>query len=111
MKIQINNDKNISGSEEFRAPIIASITDELSRFSRQITRVEVHLSDENSNKTGAKDKRCVLEARLKGIKPVAVTNQANSIERAIDGALEKLKKSLTTILGRLRERKINQKTN
>lgn len=102
MIIQINTDKNISGTEEFRAPVIALISDELSRFSNQITRVEVHLSDENANKGGINDKKCVLEARLEGLKPVAVTNKADTVEQAIDGAIDKLKNSLTTILGRLK---------
>lgn len=102
MIIQINTDKNISGTEEFRAPIIALISDELNRFSNQITRVEVHLSDENANKGGINDKKCVLEARLEGLKPVAVTNKADTVELAIDGAIDKLKNSLTTMLGRLK---------
>ena len=76
--------------------------EELSRFSHQITRVEVHLSDENSDKEGLNDKRCMIEARLEGIKPIAVTNHANTHEQAVAGAVEKLKTSLDTILGRLR---------
>ena len=102
MIVQINTDKNISGTEEFRTPVIALISDELNRFSNQITRVEVHLSDENANKGGINDKKCVLEARLEGMKPVAVTNKADTVELAIDGAIDKLKNSLTTILGRLK---------
>lgn len=103
MTIQFNTDNNISGSEEFRAPFIALIKHELNRFSNQITRVEVHLSIESSKKKGIKDKKCVLEARLEGRKPIAVTSKADSIEESIDGAINKLKNSLTTILGRLRK--------
>lgn len=102
MKIQFNTDKNISGSEESTAPLTALITDELSRFSEQITRIEVHLSDEDGNKDGLKTKRCLLEARLQGRQPVAVKNQADSNEQAVSGAIDKLKSSLETILGRLR---------
>jgi ribosome-associated translation inhibitor RaiA len=103
MKIQFNTDRHISGSEEQRAPMIALITEELSRFSSQISRVEVHLSDENSNKGGVNDKRCVLEARLEGFPPIAVTNKADSVEHALDGAIDKLINSLTTKLGRLKK--------
>lgn len=102
MTIQFNTDNNIKGSEKLRAPLIALISEELSRFSHQITRVEVHLSDENSDKEGLNDKRCMIEARLEGMKPIAVTNHANTHEQAIAGAVEKLKTSLDTILGRLR---------
>jgi hypothetical protein len=63
--------------------------------------VEVHLSDENGDKEGFNDKRCMIEARLSGMKPIAVTNHANNHEEAVEGAVEKLKTSLDTILGRL----------
>ena len=102
MTIQFNTDNNISVSEELRAPLISLISEELSRFSHQITRVEVHLSDENGAKEGLNDKRCMIEARLEGMKPIAVTNHANTHEQAVEGAIDKLKTSLDTILGRLR---------
>jgi ribosome-associated translation inhibitor RaiA len=102
MIIQFNTDSNITGGEKLRVPLIALISEELSRFSHQITRVEVHLSDNNGPKEGQNDKRCLIEARLEGLKPIAVTNNANTHEQAIEGAVEKLKTSLDTILGRLR---------
>jgi len=102
MTIQFNTDNNIKGSEKLRALLIALISEELNRFSHQITRVEVHLSDENGPKERQNDKRCMIEARLEGMKPIAVTNHANTHEQAVEGAVEKLKTSLVTILGRLR---------
>ena len=102
MKIQFNTDKTISGSENDTAPFIAQITDELSRFSSHITRIEVHLSDENGNKSGLNDIRCMIEARQEGKQPIAVTNQANTTEEAVSGAIEKLKASLETITSKER---------
>jgi ribosome-associated translation inhibitor RaiA len=102
MTIQFNTDNNIKGSEELRKPLIALISEELSRFSAQITRLEVHLSDEDGPKNGLNDKRCMLEARLEGRQPIAVTNHANDHEQAVSGAIDKLKTSLDTIFGRLR---------
>jgi len=102
MTIQFNTDNNVRVSEEHRAPLISLISEELSRFSHQITRVEVHLSDENGDKQGLNDKRCMIEARLSGMNPIAVTNHANTHEQAVEGAVDKLKTSLETILGRLR---------
>jgi ribosome-associated translation inhibitor RaiA len=102
MTIQFNTDNNIKVSEELRTPLISLISEELSRFSHQITRVEVHLSDENGDKQGLNDKRCMIEARLAGMNPIAVTNHANTHEKAVEGAVDKLKASLNTILGRLR---------
>ena len=102
MQIQFNTDKNVTGSEELIASATSIISQELSRFSQQITRVEVHFSDEDGNKDGFIDKRCVVEARLAGMKPIAVTNQANTHERALFGAVDKLKTSLEKITGRLK---------
>ena len=102
MTIQFNTDNNVSLSEELRTPLISMISQELIRFSDQITRIEVHLSDENSDKQRLNDKRCMIEARLAGMKPIAVTNHANTHEQAVEGAIDKLRTSLDTILGRLR---------
>jgi len=102
MKIQLNTDSNVTGSEELRASLTSLISDELSRFDDHITRLEVHLSDENGHKSGQKDKRCMIEARLEGMKPIAVTNHADTNERAVTGAVDKLKSSLTAIQGRLK---------
>jgi hypothetical protein len=77
------------------------IKDELSHFSDNITRIEVHLADENSQKNGEDDKRCMIEARIENKQPVAVTSHANTLEIAVNDALEKLKALLETIEGRL----------
>ena len=101
MTIQFNTDKNINGNEDFVAPFITQIEDELRRFNSHITRIEVHLSDQNGKKEGAEDIRCLMEARLEGRQPIAATCQAGNVERALSGAIEKLKASLETILGRI----------
>lgn len=102
MHIQFNTDNNIKGSEELRRPLEENISRSLDRFSDRITRLEVHLNDVNSNKGGDDDKRCMLEARLEGMQPVAVTNNAGTHEEAVKGAINKLKTALDTALGRLR---------
>lgn len=102
MIIQFNSDNNISAHEKLSDYFTTVISEALSRFSNQITRVEVHLTDENSHKNGQNDKRCLLEARLEGMNPIAVTNHAETVEQAINGALDKLKSSLDSELGRLK---------
>lgn len=101
MTIQLNSDNNLTLHDTFRSQLNTLLSEELSRFSEHITRLEVHLSDENSHKEGLNDKKCILEARLEGMKPIAVTNIANNHEQAVEGAIDKLKTSLTTIFGRL----------
>lgn len=103
MHIQINTDSNIAGREELAVQVKGVVESVLTRFSDRITRVEVHLSDQNSDKSGQDDKRCVMEARLEGRQPTAVTHQAASLGEAVAGASEKLKRTLESTLGRLKE--------
>lgn len=105
MIIQVNTDRNIEGNVELLQQIETVVGISLERFSDQIMRVEVHLSDENSNKKfGTHDMRCLLEARLAGIQPMAVSHQAATIEQAVDGAVDKLMNSIDTTLGKLDNR-------
>ena len=103
MTIQINTDKSLTVHAEYEASLTGSLKDELSRCSEHITRLEVHLSDENGSKEGQNDKRCLLEARLKGRQPIAVTDEAQTYDLAVSGATEKLKSSLNKITGRLKD--------
>lgn len=105
MHIQINTDSNIEGNDALTQQVEALVRDTLDRFSEQITRIEIHLSDENSDKkSGTGDNRCLLEARLAGLQPISVSDQAATLEQAVDGALKKLKRSLDSTLGRLNSR-------
>lgn len=104
MLVQFNTDKNIEGREALAQEVEASVTDALSRFSDRITRVEVHVSDVNSHKGGDDDKRCVLEARPKGRDPVSATHQAATLQLALDGATEKLRRVLDSTFGKLDQR-------
>lgn len=101
MIVQINTDNNIAGNESLSEYLNSILEKKLERFSDLITRLEVHISDENGNKEGVNDKRCMLEARLEGRQPIAVTNQANDFEPAVSGAIDKLYTSLDTLMGRL----------
>lgn len=105
MLIQINTDSNIEGDNALTRQVEVTVSDTLDRFSEQVTRVEVHLSDENSEgKSGAKDKRCMLEVRLAGRQPIAASDQAPTLDQAVRGAAEKMKRLLESTLGRLGDR-------
>ena len=60
------------------------------------------MGDENNEKFGVDDKRCLIEVRLAGKNPIAVTNHANTKEKAIRGATDKMKKLLTTTFEKLK---------
>jgi hypothetical protein len=102
MQIQINTDHNIEGHEALAARITDVVQNVLAKVSEHITRVEVHLTDENSDKKGGLDMRCVMEARLEHHQPIAVTYLAVSLDQAVDGAADKLLRLVENTLGRLR---------
>jgi hypothetical protein len=94
----------IDGREELTAHVETEVRAALGWFGRRITRVTVHVRDVNRHKGGARDKRCVMEARLRHRQPVAVTHQAGSESYAVGGAADKLKNLIERIVGRLRRR-------
>jgi ribosome-associated translation inhibitor RaiA len=102
MQIQINTDHNIEGHEALAAQVSEVVESALSLVSDHITRVEVHLSDENGDKRGQNDKRCMMEARMEGRQPVAVTHQSATLVQAVDGAADKLTRLIESTLGRRR---------
>jgi len=101
MKIQINIDKVINADERSQEYFTTVISDGLKRFQSHITRIEAHLSDENGKKEGVNTMLCKLEARIEGRQPIGVSCQADTRELAVSGAIDKLKASLETIIGRL----------
>lgn len=105
MQIQVNTDANIKGREDLARQIEAEINTALSQFSDQITRVEVHLSDENAGKTGRIDKRCLMEARPAGRQPIAVSHEGATLEEAVSGASKKLRRLLEGALSRQADHK------
>ena len=103
MHIEVSTDNSIDGSEALTNHIEVLVKNALVHFGDQITRVEVHLSDANAGKTGQDDKHCMIEARLEGRQPMAVKHSAATLDQAAKGAADKLKSSLKSTLGRLRD--------
>ncbi|QNE14582.1 HPF/RaiA family ribosome-associated protein [Pseudarthrobacter sp. NBSH8] len=108
MQIQVSTNSSVEGSEQLTSEIESTVSSRLSRFADQITRVEVHLVDENADKSGGGDKRCTIEARVAGQQPVAVSHNAGSLEEAFAGAANKLSSLLNSKMGKLDRRKGNQ---
>jgi hypothetical protein len=104
MQIQINTDNHIHRRPELVEEVEATVEGTLGHFGDRLSRVEVHLADQNGEKGGDSDIRCMMEARIEGHQPVAVTHQSDSLDLAVDGAAEKLKAALEHTLGRLRDR-------
>ncbi len=105
MNIQINTGHNIQGNEALIAKFSSTIKSALIRMSDHITKVEVHLKDEDGDKKGKNDKRCMIEAHIEGRQPIVVTEHADTLNQALDGALDKLISMIESILGRQRDQR------
>ena len=108
MQIQVNTDHTIEGHEALAARIRGIVGSALSRISDHITRVEVHLTDERGPKSGKNDKRCMMEARLEGRQPIAVTDEAATLDLAVDGAADKLARLIEHTLGKLYDQRTHR---
>ncbi|KJH79651.1 HPF/RaiA family ribosome-associated protein [Pseudomonas sp. KSR10] len=100
MHVQVNS-HHIPGSVELHEWVGSTVEERLERFDEFLTRIEVHVSDENAQKAGADDKRCQIEARPKGHQAVSVTHKADSLQLAVEGAAEKMRHALDHLMGKL----------
>lgn len=101
MQIQVNTSSGIENKEALERWAESELRVVLSHFKEDVTRVEVHLSNEAISKAGG-DRRCTMEARLVHHQPVAVSHHAPSQDAAFRGACDKLRNLLDKTLGRLR---------
>jgi hypothetical protein len=104
MLIQVNTDNNITGREDVVRLVQSTVEGAIGRFADRITRVEAHLSDTSSHKLKGDDKRCLLEARLAGLQPIAVSHLAPTIEIAVTEAADKLHRAIESKVGRVQDR-------
>jgi ribosomal subunit interface protein len=110
MQIVINSDKNISMHAKLSNLIESDLHRILNRYEDELTRVEVHLTDENGDKSGLQDKRCLLEARPKNHQSLTVTNDSDNIQTAVSGAANKMQRLLVTTFGRIEDKHKDLKT-
>ena len=104
MIILINTDKSLRENEAERADLKLLIRQEMKPFIAHISRIEVHLSDENGAKSGFDDKRCMMEVRIEGRLPMAVTAHAETEDLAVAAALENLKELFVDSMRKLQYR-------
>ena len=107
MQIVINTDKTIERHQGLDEHVETVVGAAVQRFKEHITRVEVHLSDDNSQKSSDGGNRCLLEARITGYQPIAVSDHSVHLHQAITGAAEKLKRAIDSALGRLHDKQMH----
>jgi hypothetical protein len=101
MQIGVHCDDQIWCDNELIRRVEGVIDGALQRFGDRVFRVEVRLSDLNSDKPGDRDKVCSLEARMTGARPVSARHQAPTLAEAIHVAAEELGRLLGRELRRL----------
>jgi hypothetical protein len=105
MKVQINTSNDIDNKDTLERWASEYLNEQLARFEQDITSIEVQMTDENhAAKAGAVDKRCMMEARVNGRAPIAVTNFAPDQNLAFRGAADKLLHALEHAFGKLDRR-------
>lgn len=105
MHIQVNSGNSVAVDAELIATAKAVMNRTLARFEDRLTRLEVHVNDLNSERGGSHDKRCQIEARPAGLDPVSASHDAADIDSALRGAAEKMERLLTTVFGRIADRR------
>lgn len=96
MQIYVHTDTNVEGNGDMAAHVQGEVATALSRFSVGLTRVEVHLGDGSAGRATDSDTRCLSEARPEGPTPLTVTDDADSVDAALSGALRRLENLRTT---------------
>ncbi len=104
MFVQVHTDNHIKGSDDLTRRVEDEVITALERFDDQVVTVEVHLADVNGQKHGI-DKRCLMEARLAGLQPIAATHMGETLDEAIEGAAEKLERAIANVVDKLEHHK------
>jgi hypothetical protein len=105
MRVLVNTSNGIENKDSLETWASDFLGERLARFADDLTTIEVQVTDENHGaKAGEADKRCMLEARIAGHAPVAVTHYAPDQNLAIRGASEKLEHALDHTFGKLDRR-------
>jgi len=101
MKILINTDNQVKLDAAQQAFVEGEVDRAIGRFSDRLTRAEVYLSDENSDKGGPKDKRCVIEVRPAAKQPVSASDKASTVEEAVTSTAHKMRRQLDSTFGKI----------
>ena len=102
MLLESVTDHNIGSTESLIAQVKDLTQSSLELYESHLTRVIVHLSDENAGKSGVKDKRCLIEARLEHLSPLVVESRDSNLVLALEATLKKLERSLSTVMDKRR---------
>lgn len=104
MQINVNTDNTIDKHQGLDEHVESVVRSSIGRFGEQVTRVDVHLSNENKEKKADGGNYCMMEARVAGYQPVVVHNHGVDLHQSIQQAGNKLARALDSALGRLQDK-------
>lgn len=95
---------NIQTSAAIEAWVDRKLAGVFRKYGARMTGVEVHFEDVNGPRRGGDDLRCVMEARVNGREPIAVSAWAGDLYAAIDAAARKLDMAIGKVVDRAEAR-------
>ena len=103
MHLQVNPGNGVTVSDALEQHLRNELERLDRRFGERITRIEAHFADVNGPKGGV-NKQCKLEARPRGLDPLAAEHMSDDIYDAVAGAAQRLEKVLDKRFGQLENR-------
>lgn len=104
MQINVNTDRTINNHQGLDEHVESVVRGSIDRFGEHITRVDVHLSNENREKGADGGNSCMMEARVSGYQPIVVHEHSDDLRQSIKNAGGKLARALDSALGRLQDK-------
>lgn len=105
MQFLFNSDNQTPLGSETTEKVEGIFESRLGRISDRLTRVEVHVSDVDGPRNGGDDKRCAIEIRPNGMRPITAADQASTVEGAVSAAADKVLKAFDRQVGKATTRK------
>lgn len=103
MQIQIRWSE-VESSDALTAHVEKEVHHALRHCEDDFTRVDVHIHDDNAEKSGSNDKRCKIEARPRGADPLIVEGTGDDVYKTITSTSKKLERAARTFVDKRRKR-------
>lgn len=101
IQVLVHSDSSTRSAAPTAEHLTTVIGDALAHVAGQVMQVEAHLSDRNAPaKLGSAGIRCTLQAHLKGLNAVFVSDDGADVHQAVTGAVRKLRRAVDSAIDR-----------
>lgn len=94
MRIEVKSCAGARDDKRFLQEIAGMVEGRLSRFGGRLKNVDVLIIDD---RVADHDKACIIEARMKGLNPIAVHAHADTFEHAVTAGARKMEEVLDDV--------------